>query len=52
MTDEHWQVRENLVWRLIADAHRKYPDALLHWVNADDLTRALSTEAPDGERDE
>lgn len=37
------QVRDNLVWRLIAEAHRKYPDAPLHWVNADDLRRALDS---------
>lgn len=34
--------RDNLVWRLIAEAHRKYPDAGVHWVNADDLRAALS----------
>jgi hypothetical protein len=36
---------ENLVMRLIAEAHRRYPDAGVHWVNADDLRAALAPAA-------
>jgi hypothetical protein len=40
---------ENLVMRLVAEAHRKYPEAGVHWVNADDLTAALAA-LPSGEQ--